>query len=70
MATQFSTVLIINKFYLKNNTYISDIVAFVIILGGFLISFLNPITKALNIPIEDQTDEKTDKDKDKNKDNI
>jgi hypothetical protein len=52
MVTQFITVLIINKFYLKNSTYISDIVAFGIILLGFLISFFNIISKALNLPID------------------
>ena len=58
MVTQFTTVLIINKYYLKNSTYISDIVAFCIILFGFLISFFNLFSKALNIPIESQPEEK------------
>ena len=65
MITQFTTVLIINKFYFKNRTYISDIVAFGIILLGFLISFLNLFSKALNIPIENQSEEKSDKDNNK-----
>lgn len=68
MIIQFTTVLVINKFYFKNNTYISDIVAFFIILLGFLISFLNLISKALNISIESQSKEKSDKDN--NKDNV
>jgi len=54
MITQFTTVLIINKFYFKNSTYISDIVAFCIILFGFLISFFNLFSKALNISIENE----------------
>ena len=67
IITQFTTVLIINKFYLKNETYISDIVAFFVILLGFLISFLNLISKALNLPIESKSDENSDKDKNKGK---
>ena len=62
MITQFTTVLIINKFYLKNETFISDIVAFFIILLGFLISFFNIISKALNFPIESQSEKKADED--------
>jgi hypothetical protein len=70
MITQFTTVLIINKFYFNNNTYISDIVAFFIILLGFLISFFNLFSKALNIPIESQSDKNSnnnDNDNDKEK---
>ena len=66
MITQFTTVLIINKFYLKNETFISDIVAFFIILLGFLISFLNLISKAFNLPIQSEIDEKSDKNIDNN----
>jgi len=68
MIIQFTTVLLINKFYFKNNTYISDIIAFFIILLGFLISFLNLISKALNIPIESHSEEKSDKDKNNDED--
>ena len=68
MIIQFTTVLLINKFYFKNNTYISDIIAFFIILLGFLISFLNLISKALNIPIESHSEEKSDKDKSNDED--
>jgi hypothetical protein len=67
MITQFTTVLIINKFYLKNETFISDIVAFFIILLGFLISFFNIISKALNIPIESESDKKSDKEMENDK---
>ena len=67
MITQFTTVLIINKFYLKNETFISDIVAFFIILLGFLISFFNIISKALNFPIESQSEKKSDEDIDNDK---
>lgn len=65
MIIQFTTVLIINKFYFKNNTYISDIIAFFVILLGFLISFLNLFSKALNNPIEKQSEEKSNKDNNK-----
>jgi hypothetical protein len=67
MVIQFITVLIINKFYFKNNTYISDIVGFIIILLGFLISFFNLFSKALNLPINAVTDKTPDNDTDKNK---
>ena len=67
IITQFTTVLIINKFYLKNETYISDIVAFFIILVGFIISFFNIISKALNIPIESESDKKSDKEMENDK---
>jgi hypothetical protein len=61
IITQFTTVLMINKFYLKNETYISDIVAFFIILVGFTISFFNLISKAFNIPIESDKEMENDK---------
>ena len=67
IITQFTTVLIINKFYLKNETYISDIIAFFIILVGFIISFFNLISKALNIPIESESDKKSDKEMENDK---
>lgn len=61
MITQFTIVLIINKYYFKNETYISDIVAFFIILLGFFISFFNVISKAFNLPIKNKSDENSDK---------
>lgn len=64
---QFSSVLTINKYYLKKNIYISDIIAFFIVLLGFFISFLHLASKALNIPVEDTSNMKTDKNTDKNK---
>ena len=64
MVIQFITVLIINKYYFKNNTYISDIVAFVVILLGFFISFFNIFSKALNLPIDTVTDKTSDTDTD------
>jgi hypothetical protein len=58
---QFSSVLTINKYYLKKNIYISDIIAFFIVLLGFFVSFFHIASKALNIPIEDTTNINTDK---------
>jgi hypothetical protein len=48
---QFSLVLIINRFYLKQTINRSDIIAFFIILAGFIISFLHIVSKVFNIPI-------------------
>jgi hypothetical protein len=58
---QFLLVLTINQYYLKKNIYISDIIAFFIILFGFFVSFLNIVSKALHIPIpKDITSEKSE----------
>jgi hypothetical protein len=51
ILTHLVLVLLINKFYLKMDIYISDIVAFFIILFGFFTSYLNLVSKAFNIPI-------------------
>jgi hypothetical protein len=51
ILTHLVLVLLINKFYLKMDIYISDIVAFFIILFGFFTSYLNFVSKAFNIPI-------------------
>jgi len=48
---QFSLILIINQYYLKQRIYRSDIVAFFIILLGFFISFNHIISKICNIPL-------------------
>jgi hypothetical protein len=48
---QFCLILLINKFYLKKQTTRSDIIAFLIILLGFFVSFSHLISKFLNIPI-------------------
>jgi hypothetical protein len=48
---QFSLILIINHFYLKQKVSRSDIIAFFIILLGFFVSFLHIISKMFNIPI-------------------
>ena len=60
---QFASVLIINKYYLKKTIYISDIIAFFIIIFGFFISVLHLISKALHYP--DTLDKNLDKDETK-----
>lgn len=49
---QFVLVLIINQYYLKQKVYRSDIIAFIILLFGYFISFFNLVSKVLNIPID------------------
>jgi len=48
---QFSIILIINQFYLKQNIFKSDIIAFFIIVIGISVSFLNIFSKIFGIPI-------------------
>jgi hypothetical protein len=48
---QFTLVLLINQFYLKQKVYRSDIVAFAILLVGYVISFFNVVSKMLGMPI-------------------
>jgi hypothetical protein len=48
---QFSLILLINKYYLKQEIYRSDIGAFFIILLGFYVSFSNIVSHYFNIPI-------------------
>lgn len=50
---QFTVVLLINKIYLKENPKNSDLIAFVIIFIGNLISENHFISKIFNIPIPD-----------------
>lgn len=48
---QFALILLINRFYLKQDIFRSDIFAFFIILLGFYVSFSNIISKTFKIPI-------------------
>ena len=48
---QFCLILIINRFYLKQSISRSDIIAFFIILTGFIVSFVHIVSKVLSIPI-------------------
>ncbi len=63
IITQFSLVLLINRFYLKQNVYFSEGVAFILIVIAYAISFFNLVSKSLNIPIpkkHEEQDEKTE----------
>ena len=55
---QFCLILIINNFYLKQKVTLSDIIAFFIILFGFLVSFLHLISKLFKIPIPEHINSK------------
>ena len=77
---QFSLVLIINHFYLKQDIFRSDYIGFFLILAGFFVSFNNVISKMFNIPIpkhpgqnevgyKDEKDKDETKEKDKEKEN-
>ena len=48
---QFSLILIINQYYLKQKIYRSDICAFFIILLGFFVSFTHLVSNVLKIPV-------------------
>jgi hypothetical protein len=54
---QFCLILLINKFYLKKQTTLSDIIAFFIILFGFFVSFSHLVSKIFNIVIPTHKDE-------------
>jgi len=64
---QFCLILVINKYYLKQKIYRSDIIAFFIILVGFMTSFLHVISRMVNGAIKEKDE---DKDKDKTTDII
>lgn len=51
IIVQFSLILVINRFYLKQTIYRSDIVAFFIILLGFYISFSKIVSSTFHIPL-------------------
>ncbi len=64
---QFSLVLIINHFYLKQDIFRSDYIGFFLILAGFFVSFNNVISKMFNMPIPKHPGLENDG-KDKNED--
>jgi hypothetical protein len=69
IITQFTVILLINYFFLKQNLSKSDIVAFFIILIAFGISFENLISKAFGIPVPKKVKkEETDHDNSDEKD--
>lgn len=55
---QFSLILIINHYYLKQKIYRSDIIAFFIILIGFCVSMFHIVSNIFNIPVPKHPEEK------------
>ena len=53
---QFTLVLIINQFYLKQKIYRSDIAAFIILLVGYFISFFHLFSKLFNVVVPPHID--------------
>lgn len=51
IITQFTLVILINHYYLKQPFRVSDMVAFFLILVGFAISYMNIVSKIFGIPI-------------------
>lgn len=62
IITQFTVILLMNKFFLKQPLSTSDLVAFGIILLAFAISYMNLASKmfGMPIPIKNKKDEKTE----------
>ena len=58
---QFCLILLINKFYLNQQTSRSDIIAFFIILLGFFVSFSHLISNFFNISVPIHKSEKLNK---------
>ncbi len=61
IITQFTVILLINYFFLKQKLSKSDIVAFGVILVAFAISFLNLVSKVAGIPIPKKVKKEEDK---------
>jgi hypothetical protein len=53
---QFTLVLLINQFYLKQKIYRSDIIAFLILMVGYFVSFFHLLSYALGRKVEVHTD--------------
>ena len=51
IIVQFTLLLIINQYYLKQDIFRSDIIAFFLILVGFFISFFHVVSKMLGLPV-------------------
>ena len=60
---QFTLVLIINQFYLKQKIYRSDIIAFLILLFAYCISFFSLFSYAIGRKVENKVEKKDKKDK-------
>ena len=61
IITQFTVILLINYFFLKQKLSKSDIVAFGVILVAFAISFLNLVSKVAGIPVPKKVKKEEDK---------
>ena len=61
IITQFTVILLINYFFLKQKLSKCDIVAFGVILVAFAISFLNLVSKAAGIPVPKKVKKEEDK---------
>jgi len=70
IITQFTVILLINYFFLKQKLSKSDIVAFGVILIAFAISFLNLVSKAAGIPVPKKVKKEEDKIEPGEEDNI
>jgi len=70
IITQFTVLLLINYFFLKQKLSKSDIVAFGVILVAFAISFLNLVSKAAGIPVPKKVKKEEDKIEPGEEDNI
>ncbi len=55
ITMQFTAILIINHFYLRQPLFRSDIVAFFLILFGFAVSFNNMLSKVMGRPVPSPT---------------
>jgi hypothetical protein len=51
IIVQFTLILLINQYYLKQDIFRSDIIAFFIILVGFCVSFFHIVSKMLGRPL-------------------
>lgn len=51
IIVQFTLILIINQYYLKQDIFRSDIIAFFLVLLGLCISFFHIVSKIFSIPI-------------------
>ena len=70
IITQFTVILLINYFFLKQKLSKSDIVAFVVILVAFAISFLNLVSNVAGIPVPKKVKKEEDKIEPGEEDNI
>ena len=55
ITLQFTAILLINHFYLRQPLFRSDIVAFFLILFGFAVSFNNMLSKVMGRPVPSAT---------------